>query len=505
MDILLATINARYAHASLSLRYLRANLLELRAQSQILEFTLEDRACDIAEKLIRVNPQIIGFAVYIWNTELLLKVIKIIKITAPKIIIVVGGPEVSYEYQEQEICKSADYTIIGNADQFFYVFCKNILEKKFPNEKFLRGDLLSKNQLASINFPYDEYSDEDLQNRNIYLEASRGCPFRCEFCLSSLDKTAYPFPLEEFINQLGKLWQRGLRKFKFVDRTFNINPTISQSILDFFLDKLPQQFFVHFEMIPDLLADELKERISRFPAGSIQLEIGIQSWNKTTQKNISRKQDDIKTINNLEFLQSQTKAHLHTDLIIGLPSEDINSFADGFNKLYHLGVSEIQVGMLKRLRGTPILRHSESEKMIFNPHPPYEILTNVNISFLQMQELSRFARFWDLIGNSGRFTKSLKYLIHRSPFANFYKLSEGIYKHCGQTHKIGFERLVELIYSIGKDMVPDPAELEKLLISDYQKSSAFGKITLGQTITKSLKNATPIRQQRHINANQRVG
>lgn len=504
MKILLATINARYSHASLGLRYIRANLAELKNHSQIIEFTLEDRPNDIVEKLLINSPTIIGFGVYIWNVELTTKVVQLLKHISPQTIVVLGGPEVSYESKEQKICGLADYTICGYADLSFYKLCKNIFYQNPPNQTFskiINGDELSDEYLGQLELPYLEYSDQDLINRNIYFEASRGCPFKCEFCLSSIDKTAYPFELPKTLTALAGLWDRGLRRYKFVDRTFNINPKISCQIIDFFLSKIPEKFFVHFEMIPDVLPEILKQKIAQFPEGSLQLEVGIQTINPEVQNNISRRQDINKTSTNLNFLQKNTHAHLHTDLIVGLPGENILSFAEGFNWLYNLGVAEIQVGILKRLRGTPIIRHNQVFQMLFSPFAPYELISNSAISFCQMQEMVRFARFWDLIGNSGRFSQSLPYIIANAPFTKFQQLSQGIYTVAQQTQKISLERLFTLMFLVGKNMVSDESKLLGLLGKDYQKTGARGKLEFSPNINQSEvninKTVTPQRQHQH--------
>ena len=170
------------------------------------------------------------------------------------------------------------------------------------------------------------YTEEDISRRLIYVEASRGCPFKCEFCLSALDKTAWPFPLAAFLNEMQQLYERGVRHFKFVDRTFNLNAKTGARILDFFLERLDEKLFLHFELIPDHLPDTLKERITRFPPGALQFEIGVQTFNPIVQAMIGRQQDNARTETNLRWLRQYTQAHLHADLIVGLPGEDLASF-----------------------------------------------------------------------------------------------------------------------------------------------------------------------------------
>ncbi|MFM8931484.1 MAG: B12-binding domain-containing radical SAM protein, partial [Gemmataceae bacterium] len=222
-----------------------------------------------------------------------------------------------------------------------------------------------------LKLPYALYDSEDIAHRVIYVEASRGCPFTCEFCLSSLEIPVRAAPLEQFLAEMDQLLKRGTRQFKFVDRTFNLNTRVGITILHFFLDRMQPDLFLHFEMIPDRLPEELKSLIRRFPAGSLQFEVGIQSFNPEVQALISRRQDHAKTVDNLRWLRENTTVHIHADLIAGLPGETMESFGKGFDTLRGLGPQEIQVGILKRLRGTPIIRHDAEWEMVYSPQAPY--------------------------------------------------------------------------------------------------------------------------------------
>jgi radical SAM superfamily enzyme YgiQ (UPF0313 family) len=209
--------------------------------------------------------------------------------------------------------------------------------------------------------------------------------------------------------------------FKFVDRTFNLNVRTSIAILEFFLARMVPGLFVHFEMVPDRFPEQLRSVVAKFPAGSLQLEVGIQSFNPEVGKLISRRQDFEKVKENLTFLRAETGAYVHADLIVGLPGENIESFARGFNTLVALDPQEIQVGMLKRLKGTPIVRHDAEFKMVYAEDPPYQVLSTSELSFTQVQEMSRFARFWDLVANSGNFLASKPLLWSgTTPFAGFF-------------------------------------------------------------------------------------
>lgn len=498
--IILTTLNAKYIHASLGLRYLYANLEELQSQAEVREYTINTRPIDIAEKLLQASPKIIGFGIYIWNCRETLAVISQIKAVSPNTTIVVGGPEVSYESDKQELCQLADYVITGAADKSFYQLCKSILSNRPPIEKVLKSKPL---QLVDLNLPYDLYSEEDLKQRIMYIEASRGCPFKCEFCLSALDKTSYPFELERFLTAMDKLYQRGARHFKFVDRTFNLKIKTTLQILDFFLERMNDDLFLHFEVIPDHLPEKLKEKLTLFPPGTLQFEVGIQTFNQEVQSLISRKQNNQKSKENLLWLRENTNAHIHADLIFGLPGETLNTFSDSFDQLYQCKPHEIQMGILKRLRGSPIIRHTQAFDLRFDPLPPYSILSTSTVDFFTMQRVNRFARYWDMIANSGRFTNSLPYLLGTSPFERFLLLTDWLFENTGQTHKINLKRLYELVAQACQSLFEDQYELlVKAMQSDYERSKLKGSFKLLQLdanqspmVSNKVKHSS--RQQRH--------
>ena len=446
MTILLSTLNARYAHASLGLRYLLANMGELQSVTSLQEFVIGARTTDLVEKLLAHKPRIIGFGVYIWNVEETTKLVALLKRVAPDVVIILGGPEVSHEHGEQEIVRLADYLVTGWGDVTFPRLCREVLHGPKPLMKVHAGE---QPPMSDIALPYQLYTDDDIAHRTLYVEASRGCPFKCEFCLSSLDKTAWPFELERFLAELESLHARGARLFKFVDRTFNLNVKTSLRIMQFFLDKLEAHpddpVYAHFEVVPDHLPDALKESILRFPSGTLQFEIGIQSFNPEVQALVSRRQNNEKAAENIRWLCEHSQAHLHVDLIAGLPGESLESFARGFNKLWALKPHEIQFGILKRLRGTPIIRHTEAFGMVYDPHPPYTILANDRIDFATMQRLVRFARYWDLVANSGRFAHTLDMVLGEAPFERFMALSDWLYANTDATHRIALDRLAGLV------------------------------------------------------------
>ncbi len=503
-DIILATINARYIHAAVGLRYLYANLGELQERARILEFEIKQRPLEVASEILAQEPKIVGLGVYIWNAVQTEEVVAILKRVRPGLRVILGGPEVSHETALQPMVEWADHVITGEADLKFAEVCRQILGGDAELPKVIHAELPA---LDTVALPYELYNGEDLANRVLYVEASRGCPFTCEFCLSSLDVPVRAFDLERFLGALDGLYQRGARVFKFVDRTFNLNIKTSRAILQFFLDRWEEGMFVHFEMVPDRMPEALLELLSRFPAGGVQLEVGIQTFDEATAKNISRRQNYEKLGYNLRYLREHTGVHIHADLIAGLPGESLESFGKGFDRLLAMGPQEIQIGILKRLRGTPLIRHDREWEMVYSPNPPYEILRNKLLDFETLQRLRRFARFWDLLANSGRFTETLPWVWkdEASAFDAFLRFSDWMGVELGRTHSIALLTLAEYLYRYLSG-VRGIEGMEEVLSSDWfrggvkrEKLAFFEPAPGARTVADTGGGAAVAkRQRRHL-------
>ena len=560
-DIVLTALNAKYIHTAFGLRYLLANLGPRQPRACLAEFDINQHPLDIAEALLARNPKIIGIGVYIWNVVPIIEVIAAVKRVRPDIKIILGGPEVSYETENQPVVQLADHVITGEADLKFAEVCRVLLEGRAgsspgrslakpgpqPAEAVVREDRrdgdIAPYQLpkiipaelpdfSQIVLPYDLYTNDDIAHRIIYVEASRGCPFTCEFCLSSLNIPVRQVPLPALFEQLQRLLDRGVKQFKFVDRTFNLNVDVSQAILKFFLERCQPGHFFHFEMIPDRLPEALREVIAKFPPGALQFEVGVQTFNEEVSAAIKRRQNHKRLEDNFHFLRSQTGVHVHADLIAGLPGETLESFASGFDRLITLGPQEIQVGILKRLHGTPIGRHDAEWQMMYNPHPPYEILQNRLIDFATMQRLRRFARYWDLVGNSGNFVESTPLIwsnvaqasrlpgpVHKenlagempalpSPFHAFLRFSEWLHARTGRTDSIALVRLMELLFEfLTVELKLDAKPVAETMWRDYQRGGRHDKpgflkdfLSTEEKVIplRKTKTALPKRQARHL-------
>jgi len=499
-DILLSTLNASYMHCAFGLRYIYANLGQLQHRAKILEFTIQQRPIDIAEQLLRDNPKIIGFSIYIWNVTEISQVIMLIKQIRPGVVLVAGGPEVSFADDLPGVSKYLDHIVTGPGEISFRELCESLLQARPIDCQIVPGETPG---LEDLELPYAFYNEEDIRNRLIYVEASRGCPFKCEFCLSSLDKTAWPFELARFLGAMDDLYRRGARNFKFIDRTFNLRVSSSVAILEFFLERMDDDLYLHFEVIPDNLPSRLREVLVRFPRDKLQFEIGVQTFDPDIQKTISRKQNNDKTCENLRWLRETTAAHIHADLIFGLPGDSLDNFARSFDRLVSLNPQEIQLGILKRLRGAPLNRHNEKFQLRYNPGAPYNILSTRDISFATMQRVNRFARFWDMIANSGRFKNTLPLILADNPFARFLQLSDAIYDLAESTWKISLRRLFALLFTAMTGGLNIPADRARLALqSDYRLSGQKGVMDLDSPASADI-NASGVankRQRQHQRA-----
>jgi radical SAM superfamily enzyme YgiQ (UPF0313 family) len=466
-QIILSSINARYTHTSFGIRWLYANLGDLENISIIKEYNINQPAMDIVENILLNSPKIVTFSIYIWNLEIYLKVIKAIKKVKPEIKIIIGGPEASFEYEGTDLYNWCVYLVCGEGEEVIPKLLTDILQDKKNLAKIIKAKPVD---VKKIKTPYHLYSDEDIKNRLVYVEASRGCPFGCEFCLSSLDKKVRNFPIDDFISDMKSLIDRGVKHFKFVDRTFNIDKKRIKKLFDFYLENWRDGMQLHFEIVPDKADDELIDMMAKFPFAGLHLEIGIQSTYKKSLDAISRKQNNKLAIKNIKKIRQKTKALVHADLVAGLPYETMESFANGFNELIEARPHQIQVGILKKLKGAPIARHQEVCDMKYSENPAYEILQTNTKTFMDLQEIKRFARYFDIFYNAENFPKTIEILIktREKPFNAFMDFSKFIWEKTGQTHKISLVNQIRFLFDfLTKENVVSKEEVVNSLEDDY--------------------------------------
>jgi radical SAM superfamily enzyme YgiQ (UPF0313 family) len=470
LKILLFTINAKWIHPSLALRLLKANLdTQLQNNCVIEETNLRQDFNEKLSALLRHNAKIIGISVSIWNhtqtVELLRALAQTEYFTQTKPVIILGGPEVSHLDKLAEIFSYADYIIHGEGEHSFNELCKNLaicsdpstlLPPASKSSHAARAVGFSASPTSAINIrdiktAYHLYTNEDLEKKLIYVESSRGCPYTCTFCLSGSDSEGglREFPVEQFLAEMDILIERGAKRFKFLDRSFNVNIKRALRITEFFLDRITclkkEGMFVHFELIPSNMPEELLSVLRRFPANSLRVEIGLQTLNPETSALIGRKLFG-NELQNIAAITQTSSAIVHTDLIAGLPKEDLASFAAGFDRLYACKPAEIQLGILKCLPGTAI---RDTAGTIYAAEPPYEVLQTDAISKEDMDSIKNFARFWELIINRNILDGLQDRLCSNGKiFENFMNLSRTLLKKFGRNW--GIDRSL-LIAEINKE------------------------------------------------------
>jgi radical SAM superfamily enzyme YgiQ (UPF0313 family) len=433
----------------------------------MLEFDIKRKPADVVNAIVAQKPIMVGFGVYIWNLTSLKLVVAELKRDYPEITIALGGPEVRFEADMPDLCESADYLVVGEADVAFPELCWKILAGDRPPEKIIRAKLPNVDRLI---LPYDLYDENDIAHRITCVESSRGCPFECEYCVSANDAPVRYFALPRLFEAFERLLDRGARHFKFMDRAFNANIDHAVQVMEFFLARMRPDLFLHFEMMPDRFPDKLRSVIAHFPTGVMHLEIGIQTYNEEVARRIKRRQKMASIDETMRFLKNETGSLIHADLIAGLPGESMESFAAGFDRLVALRPHELQVGILKRLRGTPIGRHDEKWGMVYAANPPYEILENKLIDRESMDRIKRFARYWELIANRGNFEETLSRIIDNNPFRNFMKLSDWLFGKTGRDFGIALRDLVELLFTyLTMERKLDRQTVAQTILRDYQR------------------------------------
>jgi radical SAM superfamily enzyme YgiQ (UPF0313 family) len=443
-DILIAAVNARYSHCAFAARSLAANLGFLAATARILETDLDITPLQLAAQIAERRPRIVGFSVYLWNVRLVEATARILRAVAPDMRLAVGGPELTADYPNAALF---DTVILGEGEAAFRAFCENILLEVVTDIPPDNAPTLSPPSApltphappdvpvtvgapssllpttSSLLLPYHLYTDDDLARRTVYVETSRGCPYACAYCTSAQTGLRL-IPLDRLLPAFDTLWRRGLRRFKFLDRSFNAPAAHACAVLDFFLSRATPDTRLHFEINPDHLDAAVAARIADFPAGTLHLEAGVQTLNPRVAAAVGRSPDTPRTLANLRFLTRETGAAVHADLIFGLPGEDEASFADGFNTLVaECAPPEVQVNLLKGLPGTRLAREAAAHGLLFNPEPPYELLRSDGMDFATLMRLQNFARCWELVHNRGHFPEEVAAL-HASSGGNLY----GVYQ-----------------------------------------------------------------------------
>lgn len=425
MNIVLTTLNSKYIHSALAIRYLKSYTQDLTPM-KLMEFTINQNIDYIAGEIYKANPDILCLSTYIWNRNETLKICEILKMVKPDLKIILGGPEVSFD--GKDILKDhpfIDFIVYGEGEKSFKELIKIFLDGKQDYSRikgiiYRVGHNIIQNppmplikELDSIPSPYKGL-DGSLKNKIVYYESSRGCPFNCQFCLSSTIKGVRYFSLDRVKEDLERLIKAQVKQVKFVDRTFNANKRYAMEIMDFIMDKDPKDMNFHFEVTAHLLDREMLDFIKQAKEGLFQFEIGVQSTNPKTIKAVGRTTDFRKLSKVCKEIKSYNNIHQHLDLIAGLPYEDYNSFKKSFNDVYDLKPEKIQLGFLKLLKGSGLRREKSKYNFKFLDQPPYEVLENDYISYEEMLKLKGIEDLVEKYYNEGYFYNSLEYLIENN-------------------------------------------------------------------------------------------
>jgi len=441
MRILLTTLNAKYIHSSLALRYLEKYCQDRDYEVMIEEFTINDRIDQITAAIYQKEADVIGFSCYIWNISEILEIADRLKKVRPELRFILGGPEVSYDFLElMERYPFIDYIIRGEGEEPFKELLTRLAEKPIHLEKVpalvyrdIDGEIIVNNygsNLKDVPRPYYPRELSKLDNKIIYYETSRGCPFNCSYCLSSTTRGVRYFSLKRVKEDLKLFVNEDVSLVKFVDRTFNASKERTMEIFRFLVGecsgrKTYPRF--HFEVIGELFDQEMISFLKEVPPGLFQFEIGVQSTNPDTIRTIDRRMDFQRLADNVRQLKQAGNIHLHLDLIVGLPEENYITFKKSFDDVLKLDPDVLQLGFLKLLKGTKIRQEAEKYQYKFTTIPPYEVLGNCQLSYQDIIRLKGIEDILEKYYNSGVFKKSLNYIFSRlynSPFEFFEDLAE---------------------------------------------------------------------------------
>ncbi|MGD6817484.1 B12-binding domain-containing radical SAM protein [Metabacillus sp. 84] len=489
MNIVLSTLNAKYIHTSLSIRCLKA-YAQPEYDAELAEYTIKDPSINIVSDLFNRNPDVIGFSCYIWNIEETIKVINMLKKIRPELIIVLGGPEVTYDTLEwMERVPQADYIVIGEGEQTFKQLLQAI-EQGHPmnavkgvayreDGKIRIQPQGNKVDLKELPSPFRFQEDlGSLAKRVTYIETSRGCPFSCQFCLSSIEVGVRYFDREKVKEDIRFLMNHGAKTIKFVDRTFNISRSYAMEMFQFLIDEHRPGTVFQFEITADIMRPEVIQFLNEHaPKGLFRFEIGVQSTNDETNDLVMRRQNFSKLTRTVTMVKEGQKIEQHLDLIAGLPEEDYHSFKKTFNDVFAMRPEELQLGFLKMLRGTGLRLRAAQHDYVYMDHSPYEILKNNVLSFHDISKIKQVEDVLEKYWNDHRMDQTIEYLVEHvfeTPFDFFQQFGtfwdEKGWSRIGHQLEDLFRRLRLFITSIAPDHL---SAAVALMTFDYLKNQRY--------------------------------
>ncbi len=492
LNAVICVLNSQYIHSSLAPWCLLAGVekyCEEGVCAEVVEGTINENPSAVLKRILELRPQVVGFSCYIWNIDAVRNLVKLLISELPDTVIILGGPEVSYN--AGDILNSeplARYVISGEGEKPFALLLNAILRGDnvdgIPGLSFRSVDgVVEAEPFVSEIDPPSPYSDkyfDALKGRIAYLETSRGCPFSCTFCLSGYGKVRY-FDIQRAKRELLMLGRSGAQTIKLVDRTFNANRLRAAELFRFIIDNydssIPKGVCFHFEIAGDLLDEDTLSLLESAPPGLMQFEIGIQSFNEETLAAINRRTDIERLKSNIRRLVEMRNFHVHIDLIAGLPYEGLDSFMDGFNMAYSLGADMLQLGFLKLLNGSPMQKERSENSASFSENAPYEVRETPWISSEELALLHQTEDALERLYNSGRFRRTLSYLLGSTGCTPFELLS-GFGEHLNKsTVGMSLDEYISEVFGYFSTMHGvDRIELRDAMVCDYLATNSSGKL-----------------------------
>lgn len=496
MKIVLLALNAKFIHPSLALRYIKSYCSEYSSQISILESTINNDENELIKEIYNSSPDILGISCYIWNMNMVKTLIPTIKKILPNTTIVLGGPEVSYDGETLLNTLDVDIIMQGEGEQTWMEYLNYYINSDISLENidgiiYKDNGQIKKNNsrrpldLKTLPFVYDTF--DGLEHKIIYYEASRGCPFNCQYCLSSIEKGVRFVPIENVKNHISFFLSNNVKQVKFVDRTFNTNKKYATEIWKHIILNDNGYTNFHFEIAAELIDDSMIAELSGARKGLIQFEIGVQSTNPKVLNAISRNMpyEDIKSITTK--IKKLGTIHQHLDLIAGLPFEDYLSFGNSFNQVIALRPEQFQLGFLKLLKGSGLRENASKYGLVYKSEPPYEILYTNHLSFKEMIKLHMIEELTERYYNTNRFINSLEYLFisFNSPFEFFEQLA--LYWESNMLDKVQHNKLAyykhlinfgETISNVNSSLLKEYLRLDFVLHENPKEIPEFMKTLL---------------------------
>lgn len=502
MKVILCAVNSKYIHSNLALYSIYSSAMIYRdkygadiGELSVKEYTINDVYDTVFYDIMSGKPDIVAFSVYIWNVSFISRLTHDIRKISPDCVIVIGGPEVSYGTGHTDL--TFDYVIEGEGERALFALLAKLCNDQYIPDGSLgfrctggKVSAMPVTDLSEIPFPYNEGNIKRFDNRIVYYESSRGCPYSCAYCMSSIDKGVRFLGLDRVYSDIDYFFDSGVKQVKFVDRTFNCDPRRAYSIFSYIISNTKREDInFHFEVGADLFTDEIIELVSHAPSGLIQFEAGIQStYDKALSESV-RKTDLDRCFNNIRKIIDLNNINMHVDLIAGLPYEGLEEFKRSFNDVYKLNSHQLQLGFLKKLSGTRLNMLVDKHKYVFSDNPPYEILSNAYLSFDDISYLKKIEDVVDRLYNSRRFIFTLNRLLLL--FNDPYSMYESIVRYFEESgylfSPVSSRKMYEIMHSYIAKVFPHLTDdFATTLLLDYYASdkSDLTPSCLGNLVAK---------------------